>query len=152
MTDRDTFMGQRLFREFYESWKIIHRERPSVCFTMNPSIFSSWWLSLLAKIYRFCLVTDLHTPNLKLAGLKKRIYLMIFNSGIRRSDIVMVTNEIYRESILTLNNNVVVIPDPLPVLKYTNKVADSPYPKRKGKLQVLFICSFEIRNYVILIC
>jgi glycosyltransferase involved in cell wall biosynthesis len=143
MTDRDLPGWRRIIREFYESWKIIRRDKPSICFTMNPSIFSSWWLSLLAAVNRFRLITDLHTPNIKLSGFKNKIFRIIFNSGIRRSDIVIVSNEIYRRSVLSFNSNVVVIPDPLPVLQGSNEGAGNRYRYEDKKIQVLFVCSFD---------
>lgn len=143
MTDRDAPGGRTLITEFFDSWKIIRRDRPSICFTMNPSIFSSWWLSLLARIYQFHLVTDLHTVNIKLTGLKKMFFKIIFNSGIRRSDLVIVTNSIYREAVLKLNKNVAIVPDALPEL--TAK-AEEPLDGRKktnNKIQVLLGSSFD---------
>ena len=143
MSDRKTTRWCRIFREFLESWKLIRRERPSICFTMNPSVFASWWLSLLAKIYRFHLVSDVHSVNIKITGLRKVLFRMFFNAGIRRSDAIIVTNEIYRQYILPLNPNVVCVPDPLPVLRtpLMNNRTDSV--KISGKMQVLLICSFD---------
>ncbi len=143
MTDRDSPRWRRLITEFNESRKIIKRDKPSICFTMNPSIFSSWWLSLLAKVYRFRLVTDLHTPNIELKGVKKKIFQVFFNSGIRNSDVVIVTNDVYRQSILPLNPNIVIIPDPLPVLHMSQKDAGNKYRRKDKKMQILFICSFD---------
>ena len=143
MTDRDAPGGRTLLTEFVDSWKIVRRERPSVCFTMNPSIFSSWWLSLLARIYNFRLVTDLHTVNIKLTGLKKIFFEMVFNSGIRRSDLVIVTNSIYRETVLKLNANVVIVPDALPELKANAEEFFSIQKKTSNKMQVLLVSSFD---------
>jgi len=143
MTDRDSPRWRRLITEFIESWKIVKRDKPSICFTMNPSIFSSWWLSLLAKIYRFRLVTDLHTPNIELKGFKRKIFQMFFNSGIRNSDVVIVTNDVYRKSILPLNPNIVIVPDPLPVLHTPSEDACNKYRRKDEKMQILFVCSFD---------
>ena len=133
----------RLLVEFINSWKIIHRERPSICFTMNPSVFSSWWLSILSWLYNFYLVTDLHTPNIKISGLKRFIFCLFFNSGIKRSDAVIVTNNLYRESILHLNPNVIIIPDSIPALKIPHTDSEIESNKLGGKVQILFICSFD---------
>ena len=143
ITDRDAPGGRRLITEFFDSWKIVRRERPSVCFTMNPSIFSSWWLSLLARIYKFRLVTDLHTVNIKLTGLKKIFFKIIFNSGIRRSDLVIVTNSIYREVILKLNKNVAIVPDALPELTAKAEEPLNGLKKANNKIQVILVSSFD---------
>ncbi len=141
MTDHDLPGLLRYSREFYESWKIIRRENPSQCFTMNPSILSSWWLSFLKRIYKFHLVTDLHTPNLKLSGLKRRMFLILFNSGIRHSDVVIVTNNIFKKSVESLNSHVVIVPDPLPVFNDKAEDISAAYQK-SSKMTILFICSF----------
>lgn len=143
MTDRRSKRLWRLLNEFCKTWKIIKRDKPSICFTMNPSIFSSWWLSILAALYGFRLVTDLHTPNIESKGFKKKIFQLFFNSGIRNSDIVITTNDIYRRSIMPLNSNVVVVPDPLPALHVPQKDDKNKYPPKDNKMQVLFICSFD---------
>ncbi len=143
MSDLNLPRWRRIFTEFLKSWKIIRKERPSVCFTMNPSIFASWWLSLLAKVYRFSLVTDLHTLNIKITGLKKILFCMFFNAGIRRSDVVIVTNEIYRQSILPLNSNVVCVPDPLPVLQTPPIETSDKSFKARTKMQILLVSSFS---------
>ncbi|MBI5742134.1 MAG: hypothetical protein HZA16_15655 [Nitrospirae bacterium] len=141
MTERDCPGWIRLVREFYESWKIVQREKPAVCFTMNPSIFSSWWLSLLKGVYKFRLVTDLHTPNIRLSGFKKKMFEVFFHSGIKRSDIVIVTNEIFRNSILSLNPNIVVIPDPLPELSMPLN-GNKHLAGTDGKIRILLVSSF----------
>lgn len=110
---------------------------------MNPSIFSSWWLSYLSRIYGFCLVTDLHTLNYKFSGIKKLLFQAIFNSGIRQSDVVIVTNKIYRQSILPLNARTVIVPDPLPDLQRKSKNESAVSGEDDGILQILFICSFD---------
>ena len=143
MTDRDAPGGRTLITEFFDSWKIIRRDRPTVCFTMNPSIFSSWWLSLLARVYKFHLVTDLHTVNIKLTGLKKIFFKIIFNSGIRRSDLVIVTNSIYRETVLKLNKDVIIVPDALPELTAKAEEPINGLKKTNNKIQVLLGSSFD---------
>ncbi len=142
MTDLESPRWLRLCKEFYEAWRIVQRERPSICFTMNPSIFSSWWLSLFTGLYGYRLVTDLHTPNLKLTGIKKKIFQIFFNSGIRRSNVVIVTNNIYRQEVLSLNRNVVIVPDPLPVLKKPLRNTANNYQDPDNKTQILFVSSF----------
>ncbi len=129
--------------EFYNSWKLVRKERPSLCFTMNPSIFSSWWLSILSRFYNFSLVTDLHTPNIKVKGLKKRLFQYFFNYGIRHSDIVIVTNQIYRQKILELNENVVCIIDPLPSIKASFVENREGVKKNHQKFQILLVSSFD---------
>lgn len=133
----------RIPSEFLSSWKIIRKERPSICFTMNPSIFASWWLSLLARFYRFRLVTDLHTLNINITGLKKVLFRMFFNSGIKGSDMVIVTNEIYRQSILPMNPNVICVPDDLPILQAPSVEINDNSGNGNKKIEVLLISSFD---------
>jgi glycosyltransferase involved in cell wall biosynthesis len=145
MSDREWLGVLRLPVEMLNALIILHREKPNVCFTMNPSIFASWWLSILARIYRFRLVTDLHTPNIRLSGTKRKLFEMIFKQGVRRSDIVIVTNEIYRQTIESINSNIVIVPDPLPDLNYhdRSKVHRDNDSDKGKKFRVLFICSFD---------
>lgn len=144
MSDHNCPGWLRLIKEFLESWRIIKRERPSICFVMNPSIFSSWWLSFIAKIYRFSLVTDLHTPNVSPRGIKKFFFNHFFRSGIRRSDLVIVTNNIYRQEVLKLNSSVAVVPDPLPDFDDTLRKNIKKYSDEdKPKIELLFVCSFD---------
>lgn len=142
MSEYNNLRWLRIPREFLRSWNLIRKERPTICFTMNPSIFASWWLSILAKFYRFLLISDLHTLNIKISGLKKNLFLFFFNSGIRRSDIVIVTNKYYRQSIVSLNPNVVCIPDALPTIRQSAMISLKKDSKTRKKMQVLFICSF----------
>lgn len=142
MTDYNISRYLRMPLEFYNSWQLIRKERPAVCFTMNPSIFSSWWLSILSGIYNFTLVTDLHTPNIKVSGLKKLLFQYFFNTGIRHSHAVIVTNEIYGRKILELNKNVTCIIDPLPAIKSQQEKEE--IKKEKGeKFQILLVSSFD---------
>ncbi len=127
--------------EFYHSWALIRREKPAICFVMNPSIFSSWWLSKLAGYYHFILVTDLHTLNINISGLTSKIFHHFFKSGLRRSDFVVVTNPIYKSQISNINPSVICIPDPLPLIR--NAVISNKYLSgNPSKFTVLFISSF----------
>lgn len=143
MSDLNLPRWRRIFTEFLKSWKIIRKERPSVCFTMNPSIFASWWLSLLAKFFKFRLVTDLHTLNIKITGFKKFLFRMFFNAGIKGSDVVIVTNEIYRQSILPINPNVVCVPDDLPVLQVPSIENNDNSCGTRARIQILLVSSFD---------
>ncbi len=64
-----------IFTEFLKIWKLIQRDKPLVCSTMNPMIFTSWRLSFHAKVYRFILVTDHHSLNIKITNKKKYYFV-----------------------------------------------------------------------------
>ena len=140
MSELDLPRWRRTPMQLLRSWRLIRAEKPAICFTMNPSIFSSWWLSLLARWYHFLLITDLHTVNVKTSGVRLIIFNLFFRSGLKRSDIVIVTNSMYRSSILRLNPSVVCIPDPLPRIHYG--LTHNTHMGTDNKFSVLFISSF----------
>jgi glycosyltransferase involved in cell wall biosynthesis len=141
MSELDLPRWLRMPLEFYRSWKLVRREKPTICFTMNPSIFSSWWLSKLARQYHFLLVTDLHTLNNNISGWFSKIFYHFFKSGIRDSDLVIVTNPIYKSQIIGINPSVVCIPDPLPFFQNT-LLSKKSLTCTPSKFSVLLICSF----------
>lgn len=132
----------RLVAEFFNSWMIILREKPDICFVMNPSIFASWWMARLKKVYGFILVTDLHTVNIRLEGINKKIFLYFFRKGLRDSDMVIVTNPLYRQEILPYNQQVVCIPDQLPRLRSGSVRTKGLVVEGKGQVPLLVVSSF----------
>lgn len=132
----------RLVAECFNSWMIILREKPDICFVMNPSIFASWWMARLKKVYGFVLVTDLHTVNIRLEGLDEKIFLYFFRKGLRGSDVVIVTNPLYRQEILPFNQQVVCIPDQLPRLLSGSVCAKGLVAEGKGQVPLLVVSSF----------
>ncbi len=141
MSERHLPRWLRIPLECLRSWKLVRKHKPGICFTMNPSLFSSWWLSLLAMHYRYLLITDLHTLNIKISGLSSKAFNIFFKSGIRRSDLVIVTNPIYRSHILPTNPSVICIPDPLPHIQNTINIRKY-VPENSAKFFVLYIGSF----------
>ena len=115
---------------------IISSEKPSMVFHQNPSIFLGLILLLLRPIFRFELVTDTHNAGLYPAEGKYKSLNWLGHLVARRTDLLIVHNELVAEHCEALGLNPSVLPDPLPEL---GNVLDEDVDPNK----VVFVCRWS---------
>jgi len=105
----------------------------------NPSIVLSFFAALVKPIFKYQLIIDLHTLYISPKGFKKIAMDFLNDFSLKRGDIVIVTNESYREKIQRkIRTKIFILPDRIPDFDYEFKAMPL-----KGKNNVLFICTFS---------
>jgi glycosyltransferase involved in cell wall biosynthesis len=114
---------------------LLLREKPSLLFVQNPSLLLTTIAVLLRPLFRYTLVNDLHTPYIRLTGIRKRIFWRLQEFCARHADLTIVTNEGVKES-LPAGGAVAILPDKIP------SIGRSADREPDGSTRVLFVCSF----------
>jgi len=129
----------RYFLAVLKTFFILLYERPKVLIVQNPSIVLSFFSSLVKPVFNYILVIDLHTQYIHPIGTKKIIMNYLLNYSLRRGDIIIVTNESYKNTIKDkTNSEIFILPDKIPDFDYEFKRI-----RLKGKNNILYICTFS---------
>jgi len=119
-------------------FKII-KESPKILVVQNPSIVLSFFSALWRPFFGYTLVVDLHTLYIYLKGVKKIIVNALNNFSLRNGNIIIVTNDPYKNKIKEkTNKEIFVLPDMIPDFDY-----EFMKVKLQGKNNILFICTFS---------
>lgn len=123
----------------WQTFFALMRERPRTLVVQNPSIVLSFFAALVKPVFRYQLIIDLHTLYISPKGIKKFVMDFLNGFSLKRGDIVIVTNESYREKLQKkIRTKIAILPDRIPDFEY----AFTPMTLR-GKNNVLFICTFS---------
>jgi len=121
------------------SFFTILKERPKILVVQNPSVVLSYFSSVAKKIFGYYLIIDLHTHYINPVGIKKIFMNFLNEYSLRRANLIIVTNEYYRNKINNKSQNeIFVLPDKIPDFEYEFRKIEL-----KGENNILFICNFS---------
>jgi glycosyltransferase involved in cell wall biosynthesis len=123
--------------------KLLIKHRPHMLFVQNPSLMLNFIVCIFKPLFGYKLVVDRHS-NFKLETLnnkkiKYKLFHLISNYTIRKSDLIVVTNVFLKDLVEEKGGKAEVLQDALPVLEFAN--SDS-YQLPAVKKKVTFICTF----------
>lgn len=113
---------------------LLFRERPKLLFVQNPSLMLTLMAVLLRPLIGYTLINDLHTPYIRLAGFRRRLFWRLQEFCARRADFTIVTNEGVGK--LLPMGTIVILPDRIP------SIPPAGERRSDGSTRVLFVCSF----------
>lgn len=114
------------------------KERPNLIFAQNPSIVLALVATIYGRIFNIPIIVDAHNAGVFPFNGNKMWANKLADFIFRASNFTVVTNSILAEHIIKRGGKPVILPDPIPELRYCNK-------KRvlNGKFNILFICSWS---------
>lgn len=136
--------GHMLVRYFVLSMKtlnLILKVRPKVVFCQNPSIVLNFLLVIFKKIFNYKLIVDRHSNFKFRFQNSKNPKWLLFNYlskvTLKKSDLIIVTNEFLRSYVESLGGKAAVLEDKLPHLNYIGTT------KLEGQVNFVFISTFS---------
>jgi glycosyltransferase involved in cell wall biosynthesis len=128
----------RYITAIFQTFSTILKKRPKLIFVQNPSAVLSFFTALMKPFFKYTLVIDHHTPCLSKKGVKKLILDKLNKYSMTKGDLIIVTNESYKNKIKKITSKeIFILPDKIPDLNYKSRKL-----KLKGKNNLLYICSF----------
>lgn len=117
------------------------REQPRSLIVQNPSIVLCFVAALVKPFFGYALIVDLHTPYLHPQGFRKVIMTFLDRFALKRSNIIIVTNDSYKNRLQEQieGDKILVLPDKFPEFEHEFKGTTL-----QGKNSVLFICTFSV--------
>lgn len=116
--------------------KIYLREKPKIIFCQNPSLILSLFFVLLKKLARIKVIVDAHNAGLFPKEGRSLLLGHIARFIQRKADLTIVTNQSLKEHVERNGGCAFVLPDKIPNIPIT-------IPRKlKGKVNLLFICSY----------
>lgn len=132
--------GNRFVRYFICIVKTCLRlamERPSSIFAQSPSLILAVLAVNWGKLFRIPVIIDAHNAGLIPSGRIKTLSNMLIRHILRRSSLVIVSNDNLTRYVDAAGGNAFVLPDPIPKLEgRLDRV------ELKGKYNILFICTY----------
>jgi len=129
----------RYFTAMLQTFFTLLKERPGVLIVPSPSVFLAFFSALAKPMFNYKLVIDLHTLCIDLKGIKKFIRDFLNDYSLQYGNIVIVTNEPYKNKIKEkTDKKIFVLPDKIPDFNYELKKIPL-----KGKYNILFVCTFS---------
>ncbi len=129
----------RYLKSIHKTLSIISKHKPKVVFHQNPSIVLGLLLILARPFFKYKLVTDTHNAGLFPAEGKHPFLNWIGRKITSVTDVAIVHNESIAETAKPLQDNLFIIPDPLPELSTTIDI-NSPASKNDT---VVFVCRWS---------
>lgn len=134
----DTISLFRYFVLIPKTIRIIMKDRPKVLFVQNPSLVLTTLAVFMKNFFDYYLVMDLHTIYFKPGKLSEIFFKIMSSYSLRRSDLIIVTNEEYKTEIQRrTDKEIIILPDKIPDLGKNKRL------ELKGKENIVSICSFS---------
>lgn len=115
--------------------------RLSIVLVQNPSLFLTTVAALMRSIKKFRLVQDLHSYFIWHRGrprcLRDRVYNVLSDFCIRRSDLTLVTNESLKKVIEEIGGRGAVLQDKIPSVNRPSRL------RLNGPKSVVYICTYS---------
>lgn len=128
----------RYFKCIYQTISLIHKNKPRTVFYQSPSIILALLITVLKFIYRFKTIMDCHNAGYKPLEGKSKLLNCIAKFSLKRADLVIVHNELINNDVKSINTNTLVMSDPLPEVKKSQKCSQS------NSGVVVFICRWSL--------
>ena len=105
-----------------------------------PSAILCLFLTFLKPIFKFVLIIDCHNAIFNYLNHNGPFIRLITIFFLKRADLLIVTNEYFKESVPTTQSKILVLPDKLPAIDFQN---ETPKTFSSEKQNVVFISSFS---------
>jgi hypothetical protein len=119
-----------------KTFLILYREKPKLVFCQNPSIVLASFLILVKFVTGIRVCVDAHNAGLFPKEGKSRFLNAIAQFIQRRADLTLVTNESLKQHVEKNGGRAFALPDKIPT------IACKESKKLKGKINILFICTY----------
>lgn len=118
--------------------RTIHKEKPDVLITQNPSVILCVLALVLRPIYRYRLFIDAHNEAITPYIHDNFVFRLIAKQLAKKADLVIVTNKVLSNTVNSYGGNSFILPDLLPDTLNNS----APAPRPRGYFQITLISTY----------
>lgn len=135
LEDQRSALG-RYFVCVLRTLSVIREKKPSWIFHQNPSVFLGFFLIMIKPFFQYKIVTDTHNAGLKPAEGRYKLLNAIGRLVSKKTDYLIVHNEIVANEVSKYKTKPFVLPDPLPIFFTRDDVEVDPN-------KLVFVCRWS---------